>query len=449
MEKVKNFLVSDGFTAALILMASVIVFTGQEVLGTMLFVLIIGISLALTNDFMPALQAIMITACFAIRCKHSFNDFIKLWWLAPPIVILVAFYFFYYKHGFSKGSCFKGIAAVSVAVTIGGLGIITAKEYFSPTSLFYIFMLGFGMLIIHMYMNSELKIRDNYSFSQRFSKIMVSVIIMLCICLFEEYFSRRAELAGFIDILPFQWRNNAASLLMIAMPFPFYLSAKKFPFFFVGLLSYAAILLTGSRGGMIFGLIEAGVCCVVMFIIDKRHRPAIAAIVTACIFVALLLSRTIFDILSYTIARLLSPDENSIRLGLLERGIEDFKANPLFGRGIGYMGNRDIHQSAEFTLCWYHCSPVQVIGSFGLTGVAAYGYLLYLRIKTLIKNVSFFNIMIFISYIGIEMMSFVNPGVFAPFPYLFLVTIEFIIMENCNNDSDKKELAQILSGGKR
>ncbi len=446
MDKIRKFLISDWFTAALIIAASIIVFTGTEIAGTVIFIVIFGITMALSEDFLPALQIIVITTCFAIRCKHSYDDFIQFWWLAPGVALLILSHFVIYKIKFKKGSCFYGILATSVAVTLGGVGIITAKEYFSTVSLFYMFMLGFAMLIIYMYMNYALKIHESYVFSERFAKLMASIIIMLCICLAEEYASRLPELADGFDILPFQWRNNGSTMLMLAMPFAFYLSAKKFGWFFVGMLAYAAIIFTGSRGGMIFGLIELGICFVTMFFLDKHHRPFICAIFFTCLIAAFLLRHFLFDIISYTVERLLNPAENAIRLELIPRGIEDFKSNPLFGRGLGYMGNSDVHNNAEFTLCWYHCSPVQVIGSFGILGIAAYGFLLFLRIKTLSANLTFFNIMMFISYIGLEMMSFVNPGIFAPFPYLFLVTIYFVIMERCNSNEDKKTLPLLIHG---
>lgn len=449
MEKIRRFFSSDWFTAFLIIAAGFIVVTGNEIAGTIIFVVICGLVMALCEDFLPALQVILITTCFAIRCKHSYDDFIRFWWLVPGVAVLILSHFFIYKAKFTRGNCFFGILATSIAVTLGGLGIITAKEYFAPVSLFYIFLLGFAMLIVHMYMNSALKIRDGYVFSERFAKMMAAVIVMICICLAEEYLSRLDELNGTFDILPFQWRNNGSTMLMLAMPFAFYLSAKKFGWFFVGMLAYAAIILTGSRGGMIFGLVELGICFTTMFILDKRHRPIIGAIFFGCLIVAFLMRHFLIDIVSYTIQRLLSPTENAIRLQLIPRGIEDFKSNILFGRGIGYMGNNDVHNNAEFTLCWYHCSPIQIIGSFGITGILAYGYLIYLRIKTLFKNPTFFNIMTFISYIGLEMMSFVNPGIFVPFPYLFLVTMYFVFMEKCNNEDDKKALSLIRRGNYR
>ncbi len=449
MEKIKKFLVSDWFTVILLVASVGIVFGSCEIIGTVAFVLIFGVTMALTDDWMPLLQIIMFTTCFSIRCKNSFSTFLGYWWVVPVMVVLIACHFIRFKAAFLKGMCFKGILATSIAVTLGGVGIISAKEYFSYTSLFYVFMLGFGMLIIYSYMSASLKAKDSYSYAEKFSKMMVCVICLLAVCLFEEYFTNRAQLADGFEIIPFQWRNNAATILMLAMPFAFYLSAKDFGLFFIGIIDYILILFTGSRGGMLFGLIELMLCIIVMFILDKRHRPAIAAIVGVSLVVTCLTYKTWIDTLSYTLLRLIDPKENSIRLQLIPRGIGDFKSNPIFGRGIGYMGNRDVHKSADFALCWYHCSPIQVIGSFGIVGIVAYGYLIYLRIKTLMKNLTFFNIIMFISYIGLGMMSLVNPGIFAPFPYLFLITLYFVMMERCNNAEDKKVLPRIMKGEKR
>ncbi len=447
-EKIKKFLVSDWFTVILLVSAVGIVFSGAEIAGTLVFALICCATLVLTDDWMPVLQVIMFTTCFAIRCKNSFSTFLGYWWLLPVMVALVIIHFVRFKPKFAKGMCFKGILATSLAVTLGGVGIITFKEYFFYTSIFNVFMLGFAMLIIYSFMSATLKASDDYSFGEKFSKMMVCVICLLAVCLFEEYFSNRELLTDGFEIIPFQWRNNGATMLMLAMPFAFYLSAKDFGFFFLGIVDYILILFTGSRGGMLFGMVELIICIVVMFILDKRHRPAIAAMIGVALVVTAITYKTWIDMMSYTLLRLIDPDENSIRLQLISRGIEDFKANPLFGRGIGYMGNRDVHKSADFALCWYHCSPVQVFGSFGIFGIAAYGYLIYQRIKTLLKNFTFFNIIMFLSYIGLELMSLVNPGIFAPFPYLFLITIYFVMMERCNNNTDKNVLPKIMKGEK-
>jgi hypothetical protein len=40
---------------------------------------------------------------------------------------------------------------------------------------------------------------------------------------------------------------------------------------------------------------------------------------------------------------------------------------------------------------------------------------------------------IFLSYISLELMSLVNPGILCPMPYLLLVVIYMIVVEKCND----------------
>lgn len=426
------------------LLACVVVCTGQEVIGTLLFSGLIAATLVVTGDPAAALPGLMLTVCFAIRCKHAFGAFLHHWYLAVPTFVLFAVYLFTHRHPLSKGGYFEGLLPVALAVTAGGLGIIRPGEYFTPTAIFYTLLLGFGMLFLYLFLHGALAARPREDQVDAVTRAMLMTILFLCVCLAQEYLRRRGELRGGFDILPFQWRNNASTLLMLAMPFPFYRAAKRYGWFFVGLLCYAAILFSGSRGGMIFGAAELLLCIVVFAVLDRRHRlPTLLALAIGLLLV-FLIRRYLLETFRYTIERLLDPHENAIRLQLIPRGLADFKANPLFGRGLGYMGNRDVHKSAEFTLCWYHCAPVQVLGSFGLCGVAAYGWMLWVRLRTLAKHLSFFNVTLFLSYIGLELMSFVNPGIFAPFPYLFLVTFFFALMETRTTDADRAALKAML-----
>lgn len=45
---------------------------------------------------------------------------------------------------------------------------------------------------------------------------------------------------------------------------------------------------------------------------------------------------------------------------------------------------------------------------------------------------------IFLSYISLEMMSLVNPGIFCPVPYLLYVTIFMVIVELCDGEYQEK-----------
>ena len=105
MEKIKKFLISDWFTVILLVAAVGVVFSGYEIIGTVAFVLIFGIVMALTDDWMPLLQVIMFTTCFAIRCKNSFSTFLGYWWIVPIMVVLIACHFIRFKAAFLKQKC--------------------------------------------------------------------------------------------------------------------------------------------------------------------------------------------------------------------------------------------------------------------------------------------------------------------------------------------------------
>ncbi|MPM61645.1 hypothetical protein SDC9_108505 [bioreactor metagenome] len=251
------------------------------------------------------------------------------------------------------------------------------------------------------------------------------------------------------NVLAFQWRNNISTFLMITLPFTFYKSYKnRHIYLYLSVLIFGCLLLTGSRSAMIFGTLEYIVCVVFIVIYDQSHRTRniiIFAVLTAVVCFSM---QEIFNFFKDTVSRFsLESSDMNIRLDLYKRAVQDFLSNPVFGRGIGYMGNRDIHHSAKFALCWYHSLPFQIIGSFGIVGIIAYGYQYYLRFKVLFSNLkSRFNMTIILSFFGLEMISLVNPGEFSPIPYLLILTIELIMVERCN--TIRKEHKVKLKGGK-
>ena len=105
MEKVRKFLISDWFTAILFIVAAAVVFTSTEIIGTVAFVLVFGVVMALTNDWVTLLQIVMFTTCFAIRCKNSFGTFLDFWWVVPIMLVLIVCHFVRFRAKFSKGNC--------------------------------------------------------------------------------------------------------------------------------------------------------------------------------------------------------------------------------------------------------------------------------------------------------------------------------------------------------
>jgi O-antigen ligase len=195
------------------------------------------------------------------------------------------------------------------------------------------------------------------------------------------------------------------------------------------LLAVATILLTGSRGGLVFGLLEFALLIIYFAVKDKQHRKLYLTVTGIAVLLFLCLIPKWADFLDYTLERFTDMGENTIRLGLWKRSVEDFLSNPLTGRGLGYMGNRDLHKSATAALCWYHSTVPQIIGSFGIVGILSFAYQYYRRIRFFLSKRSLFSKTVLFSWIGLEMMSLVNPGIFAPV-YLLCITVLFVIVEN-------------------
>ena len=431
----RKFLASDMFCLILVAVAFVIICFNWNVPGTFALAIIASFILILSDDIVSVFLPILLIATVGMQIDDSLWDYMALAPLAAfPIFALPFHAIFYRERDKSKvkrpGYLLLPMVLVSVTNFLGGIGTIPKESYFSPTSLIYMFALGFMIVIVYFLVYNHLGAGKNYTtrIDLRISKMACWLMLFLILAVMEGYVERWTKFIADPGILYFQWRNNASTLFMIAMPFAFYMSARKFAYILFPFGAYAAMIFLGSRGGLILGGLEFLACLIIDLILDKKHRKYIGGIF-ALLFVGMLfLFPQIEKFMAYTLERMTAADQYSIRLGLWKRSVEDFHRNPVFGMGLGYMGNRDIHPSKAASLCWYHSSLPQVWGSFGLVGLATYGYQMIRRWKFLMSRQSMFGYTVTASFMSLELMSLVNPGIFAMF-YLLIISMEFFILE--------------------
>lgn len=442
MTKIRQFIASDLFNLIMLVLAAIIITTDQLIATpayygfTVFYGFIIAAIFILSDDIVSVLCPTLLLVSFVIQYKNSYDGFMEYIWGAPIIGAAIIFHFIFYRKKFDLKKpwdleLFKPICAATAAMILGGVGIMTFAEYTTQINLSYIFCLGPFILLIYFLLSGFIGPGKNYTehMDERLAKIFITVACFLIFAIFEYYGEHWAKFIADPDILPFQWRNNACTLLMIAMPFSFFMAKKKnFLYILVAVFSCIAIVLSGSRGGLVFGAIEFLILIIYYAKTDKKHRKYYIGIVTLGIIAAAVLVIKFSSLFAYTIDRFTSQKENFRRLGLWGRSVEDFKANPVFGRGIGYMGNRDLHPSKIGQLCWYHSSIPQVIGSFGIMGILCYGYQLICRVKFFKNRKNMLSVTVFLSFIALELMSLVNPGIFAP-AYLIIITILFVFVE--------------------
>lgn len=244
--------------------------------------------------------------------------------------------------------------------------------------------------------------------------------------------------------------------MIIAMPAPLMFVKKRRWMMVLPLLIYVAMVLLGSRGGLFMGAAEYVCCLIFISVADRKYRLVyISAIVVFAVILAAS-SGLIFDYFSSRTGGGLvdiggigqvgtseaqegSADAEGIgteggetgeqRVRLLIRSVEDFLDAPIFGQGLGYKGNYDIYKPKTGAMGWYHMMIPQIIGSMGIVGVLAYGFQLFNRLKLVLKSKRYDAWVLFVCYLGLLMMSQVNPGIFCPLPYELLAVMIFILIE--------------------
>ena len=431
---VRRCLSSPWAYTLMLLVAACITWFGYEVKGAILFVFIISLYLIVFDDMITSMLPFFLICTFTLKCYDSFDTFMAYKWAAIPAIFAVIFHFAVYRKKITIGENFWGVCAVAVAVTLGGLFSISPEDYFRGISLYYVFALGIGMVLGYLIIRASLEGRPIEESSKRFSIFMYLWGAFAAYMVFQFIFANRAIVWETGVIPAFQWSNNISTVLMFAMPFPFYFALKNPIHLVPGYLMYVATMLTASRGGMLFGTIEILIISVYVIFATKKHLPRILVVATTAVS-AFLIYKNIFGFADFlNITPLLHPDEivdaGEARVTLLKRSIEDFKNNILFGQGLGYDGNVDAYNPKKGSLYFYHMMIPQIIGSMGLCGIVAYLTQFIGRVRSFWRRVNPYTGCLFISYLGVFMMSQVNPGEFVPLPYSLIAVTLFIIIEN-------------------
>lgn len=446
VRSLRKFFISEKFMLLMFALAALITIFHLEVAGVIIFVFIISILLVLCDDLLTTTLPFLLVALTLIKCNDSYRVFIHYVGYSAIVIAALIFHFVYYRQKIVLGKALSPMIAASIAVTLGGVGFLSAKEYFNLVSFYYVFGLGFGMVLIYIILTTYLNCERDYSVKEKFTDIMVYMGLFAVFMMLEFYLVNIREVIDTKGIIYMQWRNNISTFLMLAMPFAAFKAVKKPSYVFLALIYYLCILLAGSRGGLIFGGIELVMTISILIGIDKRHRWTFIAIAMGIMLSAAFYFQDFYGFFSETINRLImglmgiTGSEKEVRLRLFARAFEDFNSNPIFGTGLAYMGNRDVHPSKEFALCWYHCEPLQIMASLGTLGIVAFSIQLMWRFYIFLKKKTVFNITILVSYVGLEMMSLVNPGIFCPIPYLFMVTMYLAIVEMINKTDSTKDL---------
>ena len=280
---IRRFCVSTAFMWLEFLCGAAFMLTDHAVASSVFFLALISALLFICDDVLTTTLPFLLLCISVLVCYDSFDTFIKFVRLAPLPLSALIFHFVRYARPFTVGDSLWGHVGVSVAVILGGIGAIGPDDYFSGSSVYYVTMLGVGLLATYVLMKSQLRPRADYDIREKLITVMLIAGIFAClevaylVCRvslefslsfgqFAEYFLKTTGSSQSIDpaALPLierimQPSNNLSTFLMMLLPVTFYRTVRKnVAYSLVSLLFLAGLFFTKSRSGLLLGGVEAG-----------------------------------------------------------------------------------------------------------------------------------------------------------------------------------------------
>lgn len=431
-----RFFLNRYFYLLLFCLAAVMIVTEKEVLGAFIFVTIICVALVLCEDVMATMLPFLLLCVFITNCYDSYDTFMPYIWAVIPAAAAIIFHFTVYRRKMQIGNTFLGLVAVAVALILGGIGALPPADYFKPGVLFYTLGLGIGMVAAYLLLKPQLCVDRGYNVREKFISVLY-IMGMLAVVMVLFFITEHTQYIQDNKTLPdWQPSNNISTMLMFALPCPFFYLYRNRIHLLSILTLYGAIILTGSRAGMLMGTIELFLCIFIAAIWDRNNRFTYVCIGIALIGLGYMCGEFIMEFTArIDLSELIQEDES--RFQLIFRARDLFLEYPVLGHGLGYQGNMDIYTPTKGAMSWYHMMIPQVVASMGSVGILAYGFQFFLQARSTVlplrknKDTEQRGLVLTLvcCYLGVLLMSQVNPGLFCPLPYALLGVLIFALID--------------------
>lgn len=442
-ENIYRFSYTELSTLSLFLFAYACVVLELSPLGICVLAAYICLLCLVSGDVLPTLLPMLLIYCLAFFCSAS----VWLVFLGIPCAVALFYRLWRNRATMRPGKTFFGLVAVAVAVTVGGLGSISAEEYFSPGSLYV--MLGLGLVAVALYLllKGSLALPRSYDVGDYVSGAMYACAVFVAFLILRAFLMNPDVLVGQDQVVDklgkiiATWRNGAANLGVMLLPFIFYYARRHSAWNLLSAVAvFVVIALAGARAAIVIGAVMLLLGLLYFSYRRPVARTIILLAVLVCAVLALVLHKPLLafaeDFLCISLEGYDVRDE--ARYKLFKRSIEDFQHSPLFGRGFGYTGNADIYSptrepdlnAARWRVQWYHSMIPQLIGSMGIVGVLAYGYQFILRLRALftVRRTAYTGALA-LAYVGVLLYSQLDPGIFSPMPFALVTVLLFALIE--------------------
>lgn len=411
IEKIKKHIIdfyqSDCYLALLVFLIMLFWATGREVAGTIVIVLLACGYMLIGHDLKPIVATVMlITTVYSLEQIET-KAFVVMVAVLVPIVIAGFTYnliHFKNKRNYVKGKLYYPMALAYVAALCGGL-------FFAPYNKIWtlaVFGVGSGIyflyfLCVNCVEGDKRKIFAKILF---FGGIIVSAQIII-------WFLRRPDFIGALASkqLRVGWgmSNTVALVLVMAMPAVVYLgiTQREYSFVMFPMLAILSglLLITLSRGNILFGMPVATTCCIIGLIKSKRRVRFVALSVLIISAVFVLFALPMLKVIANKL--FLQHDggffDDNGRIPLYKQAIDNFWKNPVFGVGFFKYKGATASDGPAMSFLWKaHNTIFQIIGCSGIVGVIGIMPFFTERYRLLIEDFSIFKLLALLSLLAYE-----------------------------------------------
>lgn len=431
---VRKFLTTDFYFIIVTAIVTAAWVLESAELGFIGLIAVSSVALLFADDIMPF--TVNIFGAVLMIFDSDISTFIDMWWVFIPLGIALIVFIARNVKGkkFRLGKMFFPQLAVTVALFIGGLGVVGKDDYMRalPT----IIALGIGVLAVYLLYANFTKRDEHRDYGLMLAKILMylgfAVCVELVFCIIRSGLEPNAWHTSYWDT---GWgnRNNIATYLLFTAPMCLYLATryKRSGWLYVlaGVVQYVCLIMTFSRGGILCGAI-GGVFALIMLLVKAPSKKGMF-ITVGIVLVGVAVAAVIFR--DEVVGMLQSLMERGTGLSgrdlLYEEAWEVFTENPILGAGLGYIGTGPC-PITTMQMYLFHSTFFQIIACMGAVGLACYLYYYGARLYVLFRGIKHkFNIFVIAAWIGFEGYSLIDTGTFVPFPNMMLVIVMTFVME--------------------
>lgn len=226
--------------------------------------------------------------------------------------------------------------------------------------------------------------------------------------------------------------NNIGGILAFLLPVHFYFATtikKVGPvFYFSGIVSFIAIILTLSRSSLICACFTIVICVIISCFTGKNkliNMVITIVIAISSVLVTLILLKNFSLVLADYFERGL--DDNG-RFKMYWHGLQNFLNNPICGGGF-YSSYATEYTFIEFLPYRYHNTFIQMIATTGILGLSAYVFHRYQTLRLVLSKKHISTVFIALSIGTMLCGSLLDNHFFNIYP-AFIYSIMLMVLEN-------------------